>query len=172
MTWIAPTPEPVDGPMTGADRPMLEGYLAHQRATLLNICAGLTGDQLATRPLASSNLSLLGLIRHLSKVERIWFRIRAAREDVAPMFDPAQGKDVDFDDLDAAEAQVAVARIQEEWQRCDEAVAGVSFDATLLDREGAVLSLRFTYLHVIAEYARHNGHADLLREAIDGVTAR
>ena len=172
MTWIAPTPDPVDGPMTGPDRPMLEGYLAFQRATLLNICAGLTAEQLTSRPLESSNLSLLGLIRHLSKVERIWFRIRAAREDIPPMFDPALGKDVDFDDLDPAEAEAAVARLQEEWRLCDAATADVSFDATLLDREGTVLSLRFTYLHVINEYARHNGHADLLREAIDGVTAR
>ena len=172
MTWIAPTPDPVDGPMTGPDRPMLEGYLAFQRATLLNICAGLTAEQLTSRPLESSNLSLLGLIRHLSKVERIWFRIRAAREDIPPMFDPALGKDVDFDDLDPAEAEAAVARLQEEWRLCDAATADVSFDSTLLDREGTVLSLRFTYLHVINEYARHNGHADLLREAIDGVTAR
>src|SRR6202021_2017640 len=64
MTWTVPTPSPVDGPMTGDDRPILEGYLNYQRSTLLNICAGLTGEQLARRPIPSSNLSLLGLIRH------------------------------------------------------------------------------------------------------------
>src|ERR1700761_8549224 len=100
MTWTAPAPKPVDGPLTGEIRPMLEGYLDWQRATLLNICAGLTGEQLASRPLASSNLSLLGLIRHLAKVERIWFRERVAGEDMPPMYDLTLGKDYDFDALD------------------------------------------------------------------------
>jgi uncharacterized damage-inducible protein DinB len=171
MTWIAPTPDPVDGPLVGSDRPMLEGYLAWQRSTLLNICAGLTGDQLAARPLVSSNLSLLGLVRHMAKVERVWFRHRAVHDPVAPMYDPARGKDADFDDIDASEAAAAVARLQDEWIACDRAVAGLSFDATLQARDD-VMSLRMTYVHMIGEYARHNGHADLLREAIDGVTAR
>ena len=85
MSWVAPAPSLVDGPLSGADRPILQGYLQFQRVTLLNICAGLTAEQLATRPAASSNLSLLGLIRHLAKVERIWFRQRAAGEPVSPM---------------------------------------------------------------------------------------
>ena len=104
--WTAPTPDLVDGPVTGADRPILEGFLTWQRTTLLNICAGLSGEQLAARPLASSNLSLLGLIRHLAKVERIWFRQRAAGEPVEPMYDPSGGKDSDFDDIDPTEAEV------------------------------------------------------------------
>jgi hypothetical protein len=127
MTWTVPTPSPVDGPMTGDDRPILEGYLNYQRSTLLNICAGLTGEQLARRPLSSSNLSLLGLIRHLAKVERIWFRQRAA---------------------------------------------GLGFDDTLDAGGGDTFSVRMVYVHLIGEYARHNGHADLLREALDGVTGR
>jgi uncharacterized damage-inducible protein DinB len=171
MTWTAPAPQPVDGPLVGDDRPMLEGYLAWQRSTLLNICAGLTGEQLASRPLTSSNLSLLGLVRHMAKVERIWFRHRAVSDPVAPMYDPVLGKDADFDDLDPAEAPAAVRRLEDEWIACDRAVAGLSFDDTL-EAHGQVMSLRMTYLHMIGEYARHNGHADLLREAIDGVTAR
>jgi Protein of unknown function (DUF664) len=127
MTWTVPTPSPVDGPMTRDDRPILEGYLNYQRSTLLNICAGLTGEQLARRPLSSSNLSLLGLIRHLAKVERIWFRQRAA---------------------------------------------GLGFDDTLDAGGGDTFSVRMVYVHLIGEYARHNGHADLLREALDGVTGR
>src|ERR1700712_4900969 len=107
MTWTAPTPATVDGPLTGADRPMLEGYLNWERATLLNICAGLTGAQLAQRPLPSSNLSLLGLVRHLAKVERTWFRIRAGRQAIDPLYDLALGKDYDFDVLDADEARAA-----------------------------------------------------------------
>jgi uncharacterized damage-inducible protein DinB len=172
MTWTAPTPEPVDGPLTGNDRPMLEAYLTWQRTTLLNICAGLTGEQLATRPIPSSNLSLLGLVRHLAKVERIWFRIRAAGEPIEPLYDLALGKDYDFDALDPAEAPAAIERFQEEWRRADAAAAALAFDHTLATGHGETFSLRMVYVHMIGEYSRHNGHADLLREAIDGVTDR
>jgi uncharacterized damage-inducible protein DinB len=171
MTWTAPAAALVDGPLAGADRPILEGYLAWERATLLNVCAGLTGEQLAARPLASSNLSLLGLIRHLAKVERIWFRQRAAGQPVEPMYDPARGKDADFNDLDPAQAEADVSRLREECRHADEAVADLSFDDTV-DVGGEAFSLRMIYLHMIGEYARHNGHADLLREGIDGVTGR
>jgi hypothetical protein len=169
--WTAPEPAPVDGPLTGPDRPILEAYLAYQRRALLNICAGLTGKQLAARPLASSNLSLLGLVRHLAWVERTWFRERATGQQLAPMYDPALGKNTDFDDLDPADAQAALARLQSEWRLADEAVAGMAFEDTF-DHRGDVFSLRMTYVHMIAEYARHNGHGDLLREAIDGTTGR
>ncbi len=171
MTWTVPTPSPVDGPMTGDDRPILKGYLNWQRVTLLNICAGLTGEQLARRPIPSSNLSLLGLIRHLAKVERTWFRQRAAGQPVPPMYDPARGKGADFNDAVAAEAEADIARLQEEWRQADEAVAGLDFGDTL-DAGGGTFSVRMTYVHMIGEYARHNGHADLLREALDGVTGR
>ncbi|PZS32259.1 MAG: Mini-circle protein [Pseudonocardiales bacterium] len=171
MTWTVPTPTLIDGPLTGADRPILESYLNWQRSILLNICAGLSGEQLVARPIASSNLSLLGLIRHLAKVERIWFRQRAAAQPVEGLYDLALGKDHDFNDLDAAEAEAAVTRLQDEWRHADEAAAGLSFDHTF-DVHGDDFSLRMTYVHMIGEYARHNGHADLLREAIDGATGR
>jgi uncharacterized damage-inducible protein DinB len=171
MTWTLPAPSPVDGPLTGDDRPILEGFLGWQRVTLLNICAGLTGEQLAARPIASSSLSLLGLIRHLAKVERIWFSERAAGLPVEPMYDPSRGKGADFDDAEAAEAEADVARLQAEWVRSDEAVAGMDF-ADTFDVGGEAFSLRMVYVHMIYEYSRHNGHADLLRESIDGVTGR
>lgn len=145
MMWTAPTPNPVDQPLTGADRPILEGFLSWQRTTLLNICAGLSGEQLAARPLASSNPSLLGLIRHLAKVERIWFRQRAAGEPIELMYDPARGKDSDFDDIDPADAEADVKRLHEEWRRADEAVADMAFDDTY-DVGGEAFSLRMTYL--------------------------
>jgi uncharacterized damage-inducible protein DinB len=172
MTWTAPTPSPVDGPTTGDDRPILEGYLNWQRSTLLNICAGLTGEQLARRAIPSSNLSLLGLIRHLAKVERIWFRQRAAGQPVPPMYDPALGKDADFNDAVAADAEADLARLLTEWQRADAAVAGLDFADTFDAGDGDTFSVRMMYVHLIGEYARHNGHADLLREALDGVTGR
>lgn len=171
MPWTAPSPEPVDGPLTGEDRPMLEGYLRYQRATLLNICSGLTGEQLSERPVPASNLSLLGLIRHMAKVERIWFSRRALGLEVVPMYDPALGVDADFDDVHADEAPDAFRRFADECLASDAAVAGLDFETPVAARED-VLSLRFVYVHVIAEYARHNGHADLLRQSIDGVTGR
>lgn len=171
MTWTAPAPAPVDGPMTGEDRPMLEGLLGWQRSTLLNICAGLTGEQLARRPIPPSNLSLLGLVRHMAKVERIWFSQRAQGLEVVPMYDLTLGKDADFEDIHADEAPAALRRLQDEWVASDKAVADLDFESPV-DAHGDTLSLRFVFVHMIGEYARHNGHADLLRQTIDGATGR
>jgi len=170
MTWTVPAPEPVDGPLSGADRPILEGYLAWQRSTLLHICAGLTAEQLAARPAPPSTLSLLGLIRHLAKVERIWLRQRAAGQAIPPLYGGA-GDDTDFIDIGVDNAEQEVTQLRNEWQQADQAVAGLPFDHAV-DVHGEVMSLRMIYLHLIGEYARHNGHADLLRETIDGVTGR
>ena len=170
MTWTAPRPPDLaDGPLVGDDRPILEGFLAWQRHTLLSLCAGLTGEQLAQRAVASSNLSLLGLVRHLAKVERTWFRQRAAGEDLGSLYDPAKGTDADFDDLAPEVAADDLARFVEECRLADAAAAGLGLDDTFTLR-GETYSLRLVYVHLIAEYARHNGHADLLREAIDGTT--
>ena len=169
MTWIAPTPNPVDGPLLGDDRPILEGFLAWQRSTLLNICAGLTGEQLAQRAVPTSNLSLLGLVRHMAKVERTWFRQRVAGDEVGPLYDPDLGPDADFNDLFPALAEHDFARFAEECRLADAAAAELPFDHTFTVRDDTY-SLRFVYVHMIAEYSRHNGHADLLREAIDGTT--
>ena len=170
MTWISPAPSPVDGPMTGTDRPILEGMLAHQRATLLNVCAGLTAEQLATRPIPSTNLSLLGLVRHMAKVERIWFRTRVAGEDVEALHNFAARDDTDFNHIDPADAPDAVEQLRDEWALADRAVRDIDFEHTI-EHHGP-MSLRMIYVHMIQEYARHNGHADLLREAIDGTTGR
>jgi uncharacterized damage-inducible protein DinB len=160
MAWIAPTPAMPDGPVTGPERPMLEGYLNYQRHTLLNICAGLTADQLAAAPLESTNLTLLGVVRHLTKVERIWFRIRAAATGIEPVFDPDLGKDYDFEHIDPADAEQAVAQLEAEWREGDVAVAELDLDHLVPARDYS-MSLRMMYLHVINEYARHNGHADV-----------
>ena len=170
-SWIAPTPAEVDGPVLGPDRPILEGYLGYQRHSFQNICAGLTPEQLASRPLPSTNLSLLGLARHLAKVERIWLRIRVGREEIEPLFAAELGKDYDLEHVDAADAASAFETYADECRRGDEAAARASFDDTI-EWRGGVWSVRMVYVHMIAEYARHNGHADLLRQAIDGVTGR
>jgi uncharacterized damage-inducible protein DinB len=171
MTWLSPVPDPVDGPMAGAERPILEGMLAHQRRTLLNVCADLSAEQLALRPLTTSNLSLLGLVRHMAKVERIWLRKRVAGEDVEHLHNFEARDDTDFNHLDPTEAPDAVEQLRDEWALADRAVAFTDLDHTV-DVHGHDMSLRMIYIHLVQEYARHNGHADLLREAIDGTTGR
>jgi uncharacterized damage-inducible protein DinB len=157
--------------MTGPDRPILEGMLAHQRTTLLNICAGLTAEQLALRRIGSSNLSLLGLVRHMAKVERIWFRKRVADEDIEHLHNFEARDDTDFNQIDPADAPDAVEQLRDEWLLADRAVRDIDFEHTITGHHGE-MSLRMVYVHMIQEYARHNGHADLLREAIDGTTGR
>jgi uncharacterized damage-inducible protein DinB len=169
VTWISP--EPPDDPPSldvGEIRPILQGYLDHHRLTLLRICAGLTAPELALRPVSPSNLSLLGLVRHMTKVERTWLRIRAAGEDIAPLYPTA---DEDFEDIDPATAEQAVSDLPLEWAACDAAVAPVSLEHCVEVR-GETGSLASIYIHLIEEWARHNGHADLIRQAIDGAAGR
>jgi uncharacterized damage-inducible protein DinB len=169
MTWTAPDVTLPDGPLTGDDRPILEGYLAWHRAYLRHKCAGLSADQLAECSVPPSNLSLLGLVRHMAKVERRWFRERIAGQQLEPMYDPALGDDADFEDLDARRAEADYARLIEECRLADEALAAASYDDTIEARVG-VMSVRTVVVHMIEEYAQHNGHADLIRERIDGTT--
>jgi uncharacterized protein DUF664 len=171
MTWTAPEVELPAVPLVGEDRPLLEGYLAWHRAYLLHKCAGLTGQQLATRSVPPSNLALLGLVRHLAYVERTWFRERVARQRLEPLYDPALGDDGDFEALDPARAEQDYARLLEETRLADQALARASYDDTVRTRAG-VMSVRAVVVHMIEEYAQHNGHADLLRECLDGATDR
>lgn len=169
MTWRAPAVERPDGSLTAPERELLQGYLDFYRRTLLFKCAGLSAVELAAAPSPPSNLSLLGLIRHLTKVERIWFRIHFADVPAEPVFAPELGKDADFELIDPAEAEAAYEGLVAEWKLSDEAVAGRSLD----DRftfNGTESTLRMIYIHLIGEYARHCGHADLLREQLDGTT--
>jgi Protein of unknown function (DUF664) len=158
-----------EGPLTGSERDILHSFLAGQRSMLLVKCAGLTGEQLAQRAVPPSGLSLLGIVRHLAKVERTWFRLRVGGEPVESMYDPALGKDADFEDTDPARAQADYTRLIEEWRLADAAAATRSLDHTITVR-GDVMSVRAVYVHMIEEYAQHNGHADLIRERLDGVT--
>jgi uncharacterized damage-inducible protein DinB len=151
--------------LTGPERPLLQAMLDWQRSTLLFKCAGLTGSQLAQRSVAASNLSLLGLVRHLTKVERTWFRLRFADEAIEPLY-PV--RDSDFNDVDPSRAAADYAMFTQEIKHADFAAANASLDAEVTVGED-VMSLRMIYLHMIEEYARHLGHADLLRESIDGV---
>lgn len=170
MVWIAPDVARVDEPFAGDERAMLEGFLDWHRATLLHKCAGLTGEQLVRRAVPPSRLSLLGLVRHAADVERTWFRRRFAGEDVAPLYAHPESPDAAFEDLASERAESDIAALVSEWAACREAVAGASLDATFVSGRWGTMSLRWVFLHLIREYALHNGHADLLRECLDGTT--
>ncbi|MEU8707897.1 DinB family protein [Streptomyces sp. NPDC048565] len=169
MTWTAPEATRTEGPLTGGERETLTAFLAFYRSTLLQKCAGLTGSGLAEQTVEPSSLTLLGLIRHMAKVERIWFREGLAGLSYPSMYDAEKGKNADFDDLSPDRAPDDYARLVEEIRLADETAAGVPLDTTFTLR-GTAYSLRMVYVHMIAEYARHVGHADLLRERLDGVT--
>jgi uncharacterized damage-inducible protein DinB len=151
------------------ERAMLDGWLDYHRATLASKCAGLTDSQLRERSVPPSTLSLLGLVRHMAEVERGWFRRTLAGEDAGPIYysDP-DDPDGDFDNVDTADVDEAFAT----WgAECDHAreLANAAADLEVAgDRRGETVTLRWILTHMIEEYARHNGHADLLRQRIDG----
>jgi uncharacterized damage-inducible protein DinB len=164
------TSERTDVPRTGGERETLRGYLEFHRETLAVKCAGLTDDQLRLRT-TPSPLSLLALVRHMAEVERSWFRRVLDGQDVPLVWSREGDFQAAYDTADAApeeafaawQAEIAIAR--------DIEAAAPSLDVTGVDRpSGDEYSLRRILNHLIQEYARHNGHADLIREGIDGTT--
>lgn len=149
---------------------MLAGWLRWHRETLALKCAGLTPDQLTERSAAPSSLSLLGLVRHLADVERSWMRRVIGGENAPPIFYSDVDIDGDFDNLDSADVDDVFAIWLSEIARADEIVAAVGSLDEVRRRRGRDISVRWILFHMVEEYARHNGHADLLRERIDGVT--
>jgi len=163
------TVERVDPPYEGDERTLLIAWLEFHRATLAIKCDGLTDDQLRTRSVPPSQLSLLGLVRHMAEVENNWFRFWLGGE--GPLARWEGDEDFAVDGADVAEAF-------DYWRaECENARHVVARFDSLDDvgagqTKGAGISLRWTLQHMIEEYARHNGHADLLREAIDGAVGQ
>jgi len=160
--------ERTDVPRTGGERELLRAYLEFHRETLALKCAGLSDDDLRRRTTPSS-LSLLGLIRHMAEVERAWFRRVIGGQDVPLVWSPEGDFQVAYrtDGAGSAEAFTAWEAEIAHAQRIEQAAE--SLDVTGIDRRsGEDYSLRRVMVHVIQEYARHNGHADLIREGIDG----
>jgi uncharacterized damage-inducible protein DinB len=157
---------------------MLEHFLDFHRATLLWKCDGLTDEQLRHRACPPSALSLLGLVRHLTEVENGWFSSFStlARETTNSFVDAASPQpyssednpEGDFADVDTADVAADLAAYRTQCAASQAAVAELPLDATHTESDGRTYSLRWVYLHMLEEYARHNGHADLLRERIDG----
>jgi hypothetical protein len=147
-------------PPRGADeRTLLDGWLDCYRLAAVRKCAGLTYDQLAARSCPPSTMSLAGLVRHLTEMERAYAQ-RLARPDLPLRYVTDESPDGDFEDATAEQVQADLVTFTEHWDRSREVMAALPLD----DR------LRWHYLYLIKEYARHLGHADLLRERIDGAT--
>jgi uncharacterized damage-inducible protein DinB len=165
----------IDRPMPALnadERTTLEGWLDFHRATLAMKCSGLSDQQAATASVPPSEFSLTGLVQHMAEVERNWFRRILAGEDAPPIYDPQadpHGPDGGFDLAPGASLDAAFTTWQTEvtHARRNCAARDLTDTGRLGDQE---VSLRWIYVHMIEEYARHNGHADLLRERIDGIT--
>jgi uncharacterized damage-inducible protein DinB len=161
-----------DPPSNSDERATLDGFLDYYRATLAVKCDGLTPDQLAERTVPPSSLSLLGLVRHMAEVERTWFR-NFAGETTHPRYYSKDDPDGDFDNAAGEPPLVedAFAYWQAECEHAREVAAAAALDDTFTNpRDGSAISLRWIMVHMIEEYARHAGHADFLRERIDGAT--
>ncbi|GAA2795490.1 DinB family protein [Kitasatospora paracochleata] len=163
----------LDPPYAADETTMLTAWLDYHRATLALKCEGLSDEQLRERSTPPSTLSLLGLVRHMAEVEQHWFLSVLDGQDLGPqgLYWTEEDEDGDFNGVDSADpaADFAVWREQVELARA--AAAGVSLDVVgKKQRRGQDVTLRWILVHMIEEYARHNGHADLLRERIDGAT--
>jgi uncharacterized damage-inducible protein DinB len=159
-------------PLQAGERATLEGWLDFYRATLLTKCEGLSDEQLRTAAVPPSPLTLLGLVQHMAEVERNWFRRVLVGEDAPPIHDPLadpHGPDGGFDVADDATLAGARAMWDAEVAQARANCAERDLDETSPFLGGEV-TLRWIVNHMIAEYARHAGHADLIRERIDGGT--
>ncbi|MDH2902754.1 MAG: DinB family protein [Actinomycetota bacterium] len=160
-------PEPSAAP----ERDQLEGWLDFHRATLLTKCAGLNVEQLTRRAVAPSSLTLLGLLQHMALVEVWWFDSILHDADTPLPFTSDDDPDAEFNVLDSASPEEVAEVFLANCQRSRELAAALALETRAARvRPGESVDLRWIYLHMIEEYARHNGHADLLREVLDGTT--
>ncbi|MEU9376786.1 DinB family protein [Streptomyces sp. NPDC048255] len=168
--FLSPDEDPrTDGGFEG-ERAILAGYLRDQRLTLELKCSGLDAAALARRSVEPSNLSLLGLVRHMAGVEQKWFRQVMAGQDAPRHYRSDEDPHGDFND--AVPDPEVVAEAWATWR------AEVAFAERFVDEAPDLsvtgttgqkpMQLREVLVHMIEEYARHNGHADFLRERIDG----
>ncbi|MHC5906445.1 DinB family protein [Streptomyces sp. S6] len=156
-----------------SERDMLEGWLEYHRQTLARKCEGLSDEQLRTAAVAPSELSLMGLVRHMADVERSWFRRVLAGEQAGPIYYSDADPDGEFHLTEQDTWAEAHATWQREIEAAREQAARFALDDLSQGKSRFTdepFTLRWIYTHMIEEYARHNGHADLLRERIDGAT--
>jgi uncharacterized damage-inducible protein DinB len=158
--------------LSGPEREQLGSWLAFYRATLLKKCSGLAFEDLARRPVATSTMSLLGMVRHMTFVEQVWFDVRFAGNEVVEYYRRPDDREVEWTELDSATLDEVVANFQRACETSDELARGHELEELVKERgaDGEPVDLRWIYLHMIEEYARHCGHADILRELVDGTT--
>jgi uncharacterized damage-inducible protein DinB len=173
--WVDPEHDPRDTDELPVDeKTTLRQYLDRYRMTFEMKCEGLTPEQLAARSVPPSTMSLLGLVRHLAKIEHHWFRrTLEGQTDLPHLYENEQDPDLDFDG--AVGTDVCVADAWESWRR--EVAHAREVYARYDDLgenfvPGEPWRVRGVVVHMIEEYARHCGHADLLRECIDGRTGQ
>lgn len=163
-----------DPPIHGDERETLLAFLNYHRDTFRLKCEGLTPDQMLARATPPSTLSLLGILRHLADVEQGWFNHHFEGNPAQYYHDYSQDDDAEFNVFEADEASVAQAWADYDTQIAlsDAVIAAhdLAEIAAGTRKNGEQMSLRWILVHLIEEYARHNGHTDLLREAIDGST--
>jgi uncharacterized damage-inducible protein DinB len=165
------TDDRVDPPYIADESTMLNSWLDWHRATLHRKCAGLSAHELRRRAVPPSAMSLLGLVRHMAEVERGWFRRGVAREQLEYRWVTDEDPNAEFDRVDDADVDEAFEAWQDEIRHARAVVdTAPSLDLTFERQNRGEVSLRWVLVHMIEEYARHNGHADLLRESIDGET--
>ncbi|MEU2394793.1 DinB family protein [Streptomyces sp. NPDC007369] len=163
--------ERIPPPLTGGERETLRAYLDYHRSTLAWKCEGLTDEELRRRSMPPSTLSLLGLVRHMAEVERHWFRRTLAGEDVPHVWSDRYDFQAAYDAAGATREEAFAAWEAEMAHARRIEAAAESLDVTVYVKSWKEeASLRLIMLHLIHEYARHNGHADFLREAVDGAT--
>jgi len=160
----------VDPPMSGPEKEMLKAFLDYHRATLLQKLSGVSEEDVKRQALPPSNLSLLALVKHLSWVEHGWFQWRFKGEEwVFPWSEADPDPDFRIEPDETAAGIIAI--YQAEVEKSRQIIEAASLDdLAVRPKEGKPFTLRWIMLHLIEDTARHNGHADLLREAIDGVT--
>jgi uncharacterized damage-inducible protein DinB len=160
-------------PVFGADeRATLTGFLDFQRATLAVKCEGLSDAQLRHPAVPPSSLSLLGLVRHMAEIEANWFRPLLSGTKMGAIWGPGMDFEAAFRDGDTATFADAFVVWQAECEHSRQLTAEAPYLDSAGERGGQQYTLRWVLTHMIEEYARHNGHADLLRERIDGTTGQ
>jgi uncharacterized damage-inducible protein DinB len=159
-----------DPPGAGPEREVLTGWLDWHRATLLHKLEGLDEEQLR-RPMVPSGTSLLGLVKHLTETEHGWFVNEFARAGEPPLFEREDDPDAGFRIEPGETAASVVAGYLRICERSREVVAlAGSLDETVPHPRRGTVDLRWILVHMIEETARHNGHADIVRELLDGTT--